>query len=398
MAGRRLLDAARLFSAARSIASQHIALRSQQLDAYNKTSTLARAVKSQTDRVTLTAQAALALARRLGEDVPKYTSPTERWSPGDDEIHYTNESAAVYRSQDSRHDGSVNSKPEGLEQDHHYRQDEANTVDQPEPEQEMGVTQEQAAQEPLPDGTIPPTKDEINRPPAPGVVLGEEQQRRDSAHDLSPDEARHAQREAESQIPRIFTTDEAGRDTIENRDINPTDFAEPSAEETTAYSSLPRTKVPKNTADTQGGDSHVDDGGINQDVYYSSKGRQPPQQIPQSEAIPEQDAIPEGINTDVFHSPRVAKMLGGRTKKGYGLDLKAASRTPIDQSLLQEGKDQDTFNMRMSRDTVRPLASDQVGPQSGSVSEQEMRSLADDIANDKSATPIAGADPVSQPV
>jgi aarF domain-containing kinase len=68
MAGRRLLDAAKLLHATRTVAKQHLALRSEQLDVYNKTSSLARAVKSQTDRVTLTAQAAIELAKRLNED------------------------------------------------------------------------------------------------------------------------------------------------------------------------------------------------------------------------------------------------------------------------------------------------------------------------------------------
>lgn len=67
MAGRRLLDATKLLNATRKIAQQHLELRTEQLDRYNKTSTLAKAVKSQTDRVTVTAQAAIALARRLNE-------------------------------------------------------------------------------------------------------------------------------------------------------------------------------------------------------------------------------------------------------------------------------------------------------------------------------------------
>ena len=63
MAGRRLVDAAKLFNASKSVAQKHIALRSSQWDAYNKTSSLAKAVKSQTDRVTLTAAAAIALSQ-----------------------------------------------------------------------------------------------------------------------------------------------------------------------------------------------------------------------------------------------------------------------------------------------------------------------------------------------
>jgi aarF domain-containing kinase len=68
MAGRRILDAAKLVQAARSIAKQHVALRSEQLDRYSKGSTLAKQAKAQSDRVVLTLQAAAALARRLNED------------------------------------------------------------------------------------------------------------------------------------------------------------------------------------------------------------------------------------------------------------------------------------------------------------------------------------------
>jgi len=76
MSGRRLLDAAKLFNASRSIAKQHIQLRTQQLDVYSQTSTLAKAVKDQTDRVTLTAQAAIAIARKLNQQAPTYSYST----------------------------------------------------------------------------------------------------------------------------------------------------------------------------------------------------------------------------------------------------------------------------------------------------------------------------------
>jgi len=62
------VDAAKLVQAARSVAKQHVALRSEQLDRYNKSSTLAKQAKYQSDRIVLTLQAAAALARRLSED------------------------------------------------------------------------------------------------------------------------------------------------------------------------------------------------------------------------------------------------------------------------------------------------------------------------------------------
>ncbi|KAK5167420.1 uncharacterized protein LTR77_007119 [Saxophila tyrrhenica] len=72
MAGKRLLDSARLFNAGRAIAKQHIALRQQQWDVFSKTSGLAKAVKSQTDRITVTAGAAYELGKRFSETSPPW--------------------------------------------------------------------------------------------------------------------------------------------------------------------------------------------------------------------------------------------------------------------------------------------------------------------------------------
>ena len=74
MAGKRLLDATQLFNATRNIAKQHVRIRTEQLDVWSKTSTVGKAAKNQTDRVTLTAQAATALARRLNEEAPSISS------------------------------------------------------------------------------------------------------------------------------------------------------------------------------------------------------------------------------------------------------------------------------------------------------------------------------------
>jgi len=72
MAGKRLLDLANLITATRSIAKRHVGLRQQQWDVYSRTSSLAKAVRDQTDRVTVTAKAGLELARRLDETRPSY--------------------------------------------------------------------------------------------------------------------------------------------------------------------------------------------------------------------------------------------------------------------------------------------------------------------------------------
>jgi hypothetical protein len=72
MAGKRLLDIAALFNASRGVVKKHVAFRSRQIDAYNRTSTLARAVRNQTDRVTETVKAASFLVSRLNEEQPSW--------------------------------------------------------------------------------------------------------------------------------------------------------------------------------------------------------------------------------------------------------------------------------------------------------------------------------------
>ena len=65
MVGRRILDGAALLKATRSVASKYIALQEHRFDTYSKTSSLAKAIKGQTDRVTLTFRAASALNQRF---------------------------------------------------------------------------------------------------------------------------------------------------------------------------------------------------------------------------------------------------------------------------------------------------------------------------------------------
>ena len=71
MSGKRLLDAAAIFNASRRVAAKHVVLRKDQLDNYNKTSSLAHAIKNETDRVTLTGQGGLSTCTALQRCEPK---------------------------------------------------------------------------------------------------------------------------------------------------------------------------------------------------------------------------------------------------------------------------------------------------------------------------------------
>jgi hypothetical protein len=150
MAGRRLVDAARLFSASKSVAHKHIALRSSQLDTFNQTSSLAKAVKNQTDRITVTAAAAIALSKRFSEEAPSYARAAAEQATGTRRQHED-----IPRRDTVKEDAHVEAPKEGLEQDHHYDRSEQNSTVRPPPEAELEIAQEQAQRRPLPDGTIP---------------------------------------------------------------------------------------------------------------------------------------------------------------------------------------------------------------------------------------------------
>ncbi|KZF22617.1 ABC1-domain-containing protein [Xylona heveae TC161] len=267
MAGRRLLDAAALLSASRSIAAKHVTLRSRQLELFSKTSSVAKAAKHQSDRVTLTFQAASALAKNFNErpetDISTYNTTA------------------------------------GLGQDLARVSSNTNQTSQPGTEIRIPARVAELSKE------VGPESDT--------AALSE-------GHD----------RDVYYETPKV-----AGA----------------------VSSNSSRAKIPSIVESTQTGDDHVKDGQINADVYYSSQGHNETDTIPRREAIPEQDQVPDGINTDVFRTARVARMLGPDkdTKPHPTLNMHAASRAPIDHTTLAQGKDQETYHVRSSQD-LQPAA------------------------------------------
>ncbi|KAF2181764.1 ubiquinone biosynthesis protein-like protein coq-8 [Zopfia rhizophila CBS 207.26] len=420
MAGRRLIDAAKLFNASKSIAKQHISLRSQQLDTYSKTSTLARAVKDQTDRITLTTQAAIALSKRFNEAAPSYTTSTTS--------SRTPDSRNGYIPKETVQGGTPREDmKDGLEQNHHYDLSEKNTQAEPIPGDELRIKQEKANRRPLPDGTIPsagatlegqakgqdtfperpvpePPKeplperyhidgykdDERMRPvasKAPTIRMPSE------SPQLFPKEARKFQQESEFQIPARAADLQPASPKMEelkeghDREVFHSRFVDTKPE----FSSLPRAKIPKHPEDTQESDDHVQDGHMNQDVYYSTSepGQEELQreEIPHEAAIPEQDQVPEIVNTDVFRTARVARMLGGNpyAPKPH-LDLKGTSRAQYDHTKLAAGHDQYTFNVRQSEQTM-PTMPEQPLQSGQSTAKKEMHDFASELVRDVETAP-----------
>ena len=347
MAGRRVLDLAALLRASRGVVQKHVALRRQKLDTYSRTSTLAKALKSQTDRVTLTVQAASALSKRLNENRLTFSTPSQGSRP------HTSLEAVPSGSSVEEVVNNVQKPKEGLEQDHFYAKSDQNSTKGPLPQKSLKVKQEQAQGAPLPDGTIPPACSELGRPTintdtvsaiprtesAKDLLSGEHTgsdnlepiaSSRNSlprlatrSPPLSADQARKLQREAEDPIPSTAAEPpalvSAGAEQAEfavdqDKDI----YYSPSTNSKPVLSALPRVKVPKVTEDIQDGDQHVSAQQINQDVYYSSSQTHLEDSIPEKQAIPEQGEPSDEMYSELFQSPKVAKMLSGKRKSSNG--------------------------------------------------------------------------------
>jgi aarF domain-containing kinase len=215
MSGKRLLDAAKLASAGRAVGAKHFDLRRQQWRVWTEGSGLGRAVKNQTDRVTVTAGAAWQLARRVGE---REVKPV--WDEG------------------------MKDAKERVKED---------------------------------------------------IVRGGDGWRATDHEDVGL-KKRRAQRMAEEQIPAVEADGLGGLE--KEADMGRDTFSERVGSVSPELSSLPRVKLPKHLADGQGGDVHVEEKGLNQDVFYTAKSE------------PAQDEAPEGVNLDIFSSSKVSRALG----------------------------------------------------------------------------------------
>ncbi|KAL8695712.1 MAG: hypothetical protein Q9224_003216 [Gallowayella concinna] len=410
MSGKRLLDAAAIFKATRSVASKHAALRNHQFEAYQKTSSLAKAAKNQTDRAILTVKAASALAGRLQESGDSYRNQSTSTKPS--------QQAQQVPTHDSvQAPESVPAQKEGLEQDHFYERSSQNSTTHPAPKREVGVKQETAKRYPLPDGTIPPLGSNLTSPtpnddshsslqqtePLKTPLTeenGSSQARLKPASSSrtsipepskehttpSPGEARKLQRQAERQIPSLAAEPPpAGSAVGPEQDV----FYTPSQEAGEVLSALPRVKLPKNTVDEQNSMNGVPDEQINQDVFYSNAPDAQKQVVPEKQAVPQQNEPSEEMYSELFHSPKVAKTLKGWPKPAGpsdGLTLEGVKDTPVEGDNSTSKGDPTSFNTRPTAESSNAAAETQessdhsLPPQRSA--EDDVQALAADIAGD----------------
>lgn len=277
MSGKRLLDAAKLASAGRAVGAKHFDLRRQQWRVWTEGSGLGRAVKSQTDRVTVTAGAAWQLARRVGE---REVKPV--WDEG--------MKGAKERVRDEIVRGSAAGS---------------------------GGDGWRAA----------------SAPSAGGGGDGALAKRR-------------AQRLAEEQIPAVEADAEGslrGHEAEVGRDT----FGERAGSVSPELSSLPRVKLPKHLADGQGGDSHVEEKGLNQDVYYSAKAE------PEVSKVEEEEPMPEGVDLNIFSSSKVSQALGrsGANKTNPYAGRKKMAAKPLPEMVAAMEKRRNQENVKPSLPT-----------------------------------------------
>ena len=318
MSGKRILDAVAVLNAARAVAYQHFTIRQSQLELYARTSSLTRGING--------AIQARKDAYNATHSFSKSTNTTANAQPSS--------SPETPNLQTVKEEGQPIKRTEGLEQDHHYDRSQGNSVADSVPEQDLEIQQDKAERYPLADGTITLT----------GSGPGQTATR---AQGLSSEHAMKLQRQSEAQIPsepaeppttKAFNTTlpQVGESSEFGVEQEQDVFYQPPDSTAPVLSALPRFKIPQTEEDVQGGDPHVPQN-INADVFYSSR------RLPQSDIANQMDAAQEHPSEemmgDLFHSPRVVRLLGINSKKKPGGIGPKGSRTYVtSQTKFAEGK------------------------------------------------------------
>ena len=341
MAGRRLVDLAGLLRASRGVASHHLELRKQQFESYRRTSSLWKILEYQNEE-SCQDQRTNKIPARKTNGSNFYYSTTSKTSTKNTSIPNP-KSVAESNSSSARRDS--------VEQDHFYEKSDKNTTANPVPGSALPVEQEKAKQSPFPDGSIPP----LHKTSAdPNVTISQQP----STHDIAEGEtAKAAQRQAESPIP----SQEAEPPPDSSRQVHdsPNDaeirvdqekdvFYSPSADASPVLSSLPRIKVPKVFANVQEGDEHVIERELNQDVFYASHPSSGEPSSPAAQAVPMQEPT-DGMYSELFHSPKVAKMLRrepGTHSSVSDIKLQRLKEANQTQRKQPSSADQETFPTR----------------------------------------------------
>ena len=416
MTGRRLLDVAAIFKASRGVAAKHVALRQHQLDVYNKTSSLTKAIKSQTDRVTLTVKAASGLGERFSGPGPDHSKrePQSRRHPQDASIRGQDVASGANKSSETKN---------GILQDHFYEASDQNAPTESASDSSPALKQEKAKGYPVPDGStfsadlsdaakrdggsyseLPQTGPvkipgfdgrEATDKGLPLSVSGRTSDPNFAVKKDSTTSSRYrnpqwqGEKQSPSQVmepPPAAQSEEPSLQADRDRDV----FYTPSFSDEQVVSTLPRVELPKNTGDAQHSDEHAPEAQLNQNVFYSTSDKGKKQPVPHAQAVPEQEQLSNEAYTGLFHSPRVARMLGGQPKSGKpskGLEMPGAQETPVEQTKRPQEVDQISSSVRTSAQETLDGAPSPPSKIVGSrhpeaKGSEDVRNLAADMAKD----------------
>lgn len=318
MSGKRLIDAAKLVSAGGSIAKSHYRIRKEQYDLFTRTSSVAKAVKGQTDRVTVTVGAAIELAKRFSDSTPSWQRQAE----------------------------------DGVEYARQQGQAAAREVD--------NITK-------------------YVKTAAKNAGLGAAKQDDGTLASLRK---REQQRQSEAQIPARAADTQPIQESGPGRDT----FSQRSDQVSLELSSLPRTKLPRHAESAQGDSPPTD---LDQDVYPS----------PTEAKAASPETLPDGVD-QIFHSPRISKMLGasaGQSINPYAKRQKMAPK-PLPEMVEAERRREEEAKQRREAQTVSPTAPLPAAAQpepvkSQSAGDAETQHLASELAN--AAVPPGSSSPMS---
>jgi aarF domain-containing kinase len=191
---------------------------------------------------------------------------------------------------------------------------------------------------------------------------------------------------SEEQIPSVEADAEGS---LKQADFGRDTFGERAGSVSPELSSLPRVKLPRNPADGQGGDVHVEEKGLNQDVYYSAKAEPAP--------APVIEETPEGVNLNIFSSSKVSQALGrsGADKANPYAGRKKMAARPLPEMVaaMERRRNQESVK---AADVPSPIADIPKEKSTPIAMDAETEKLAESIMKDSAAeaesnTPTAPA-------
>ena len=338
MAGKRFLDTAALSRVVWSVASKHLALRKQQFDVYSKTSSVARAMLTRTRGVAPAVKAVSAFAGRLNKSGFRFSSQSTEGKSRSHTDHNQNSSTIDFKEAEK-------APRSGLHQDCFYEKSEENSVADPPPINNLHVEQPQAERYPLPGGSIPPAGSDIG-----------------SSNLLDTDQDTFSIRpQTVSQTAPLPEVKTGGKE-----DILPV---------SSDRSSIP---VPnkRKVVHAESNPQRLSD--------IRNEDRQDP--VPAYQAEPEQDSLSNENYSELFHSPKVARLLkGGPSQSNLvnGLKLRGPQDMLSETAKSSQDPDQESFNVRAPQlDTNQPMDRSVASSNHEKSENEDVQSLADSIAQD----------------